>query len=98
VSARREIRLEDLLGREVLAGNNRTVGRIEEFRGEIKGDSCEITGFVIGVAGLYERLGLSVKMVFGNGGGGHLARWDQIDLSDPHRPRLTCSVDELATV
>jgi hypothetical protein len=50
------------------------------------------------VAGLSERLGLGVKMIFGKGGGGYLARWDQLDLSDPHRPRLTCSVDELSTV
>jgi hypothetical protein len=98
MSARRELRLDDLLGREVLAGNNRTIGRLEEFRAEVKGGACEITGFVIGVAGLYERLGLGVKMVFGMGGGGYFARWDQIDLTDPHRPRLTCPLEELATV
>jgi hypothetical protein len=27
---------------------------------------------------------------------GRRARWDQMDLSDPEHPRLTCPVDELA--
>jgi hypothetical protein len=26
---------------------------------------------------------------------GRVARWDQIDLSNAERPRLTCSIDEL---
>lgn len=90
-----EVRLDGLLGREVLAGNNRTIGRLEEFRAEVRGGVCEITEVVIGAAGLYERLGLGVKMLFGKGGGGRVARWDQIDLSDPDRPRLTCPLDEL---
>jgi hypothetical protein len=90
-----EVRLDRVLGREVLAANNRRVGRIEEFRAEIRGGACEITEVVIGVAGLFERLGLGVKMLLGRRRTGHVARWDQIDLGDPDRPRLTCSVDEL---
>jgi hypothetical protein len=27
--------------------------------------------------------------------GGRVARWDQIDISDPERPRLTCAANEL---
>ena len=27
--------------------------------------------------------------------GGYLARWDQMDLTDPTRPRISCPVDEL---
>ena len=42
-----------------------------------------------------ERMNLGVKMILGLRGGGYVARWDQIDLSDPDRPRLTCAVDEL---
>ena len=54
-----------------------------------------ITEYVIGVAGLSERLGLGIKLLLGRKRGGYLARWDQIDLSDPDHPRLTCSVEEL---
>ncbi len=92
-----EVRLDRLLGREVLTGNNRRLGRIEEFRAEVHDGACEIQAFVIGVAGLYERLGLGMKrLLFGPAHAGYVVRWDQIDLSDPDRPRLTCSVEELS--
>jgi hypothetical protein len=93
-----EVRLDRLLGREVLAGNNRRIGRIEEFRSEVGNGSCRITAFVIGAAGLSERLGMHVKSLFGVRGSGFVARWNQIDLSDPDHPRLTCPVDELERV
>jgi sporulation protein YlmC with PRC-barrel domain len=94
----RELRLEDLLGREVHDGDNRRVGRLEEVRAEWTDAGCAITAFVIGAAGLYERLGLGVKMIAGRRGGGRVARWDQLDLSDPNHPRLTCRLDELQAV
>jgi hypothetical protein len=92
-----ELRLDRLLGRPVLAGNNqRCVGRLEEFRTETRGTECVITAYVIGLAGLSERLGLGIKLILGLGHGrGYVARWDQIDISDPDYPRLTCPVEEL---
>lgn len=93
-----ELRLDRLLGREVLAGNNRRVGRIEEVRATVRGGDCEIDAYVLGVAGLLERLGLGVKMLVGMRGEGYVARWDQIDLTDPDHPRLTCPVEELEAV
>lgn len=90
-----EFRLDRLLGRQVIAANNRPLGRVEEFRAEKRGTGCVITEYVIGVAGLAERLGLGLKLLLGRKRGGFVARWDQIDLSDPDRPRLTCSVEEL---
>ena len=94
--SRSELRLEELLGREVYAGNNRRVGRIEESRAQWTGPTCTITAFVIGAAGLLERLNLGARMVVGvRSAPGRVARWDQLDLSNPERPRLTCSVDDL---
>jgi len=90
-----ELYLDQLLGRRVIAGNNRSVGRLEEFRSEQRGDYFYVVEFVIGAAGLMERLNVGVKAVFGMRGRGKVARWDQIDISDPKRPRLTCSVDDL---
>jgi hypothetical protein len=50
---------------------------------------------VIGVAGLLERLGLGLRLVVGRKRGGFIARWDQLDLTNPDRPRLLCPVEEL---
>ena len=97
--SRAEVRLEDLLGREVYAGNNRRVGRIEEFRARWTPPTGTITAFVIGTAGLLERLDLGARLIVGRGAaGGRVARWNQLDLSDPERPRLTCPFDELEPV
>ncbi len=90
-----ELRLECLIGRKVVSRNNRTVGRLEEVRAQVHGKGCVITGYVLGAAGLSERLGVSVRLLFGRRGGGFIARWDQIDLSDPDHPRLTCPVEDL---
>ena len=91
----REVRLDCLLGRQVLAPNNQPVGHLEEFRAEKRGNGLLVTEYVIGVAGLVERLGVAVKLLFGRRGGGYIARWDQLDISDPMHPRLTCPASEL---
>ena len=90
-----EIRLDRLLGRKVLAGNNRPVGRLEEFRAEVRDGECVITEYVIGPGALLERLDLSVRLLFAPRQRGFVARWDQLDISDELRPRLTCPVAEL---
>jgi hypothetical protein len=93
---RDELYLDALLGRMVVAGNNRPVGRLEEFHAEQRGSHFYIVAFAIGPAGLMERLNVGMRILFGRHRGGKIARWDQIDISDPARPRLTCSVEELA--
>jgi hypothetical protein len=94
----REIRIDRLLGRRVLGGNNQSVGRLEEFRVDAHRGSYVVTEYVIGEAGLLERLGVGFKLLFGKHGGGYVARWDQLDISDPEIPRLTCRVEELRTL
>lgn len=89
-------RLDRLIGREVHTANNRRLGHLEEFRAERRGDDWFISEYVIGTAGLVERLGIGVRLILGmKPGGGYVVRWDQLDVSDPDRPRLTCPVDEL---
>ena len=90
------VRLDRLIGRKILTGNNRHLGRLEECRAERTGDAWVITEWVIGSAGLLERLGFGLRMILGlHAGRGFVARWDQVDISDPERPRLICSIDEL---
>lgn len=90
-----EIHLDRLLGRVVLTRNNQSVGRLEDCRVEKRGHEWTIVEYVIGAAGLLERLGVGLKLVIGLWPGGYVARWDQLDISDPERPRLTCGVEEL---
>ena len=90
-----QLRLERLVGREVLAANNRAIGRLEEIRAERRGSACVITEYVIGAGGLLERLGIGLELLFSARRGGHVARWDQIDITDPDRPRLLCPFSEL---
>ena len=91
-----ELRLDRLLGRRVLGRNNESIGHLEEFRADKHGTGAAITGYVIGKAGLLERLGVGVRLLLGEPrGSGWVARWDQVDISNPDRPRLTCTTDEL---
>jgi hypothetical protein len=94
----REYRLHDLLGRELLGANHRRVGRIEEFRAERRGDHWICTGIYIGMAGLLERLDVARKLLFGGKRRGYFARWDQLDVTNPKMPRLTCPIQELETI
>lgn len=89
-----EVRLDRLLGRRVLDGD-RPIGRLEEFRAEVHDGECVITDYVIGPAGLLERLDLNVRLLLTRRQRGYVARWDQLDISDELRPRLTCPVSQL---
>ena len=90
------LRLDGLLGRRVLTKNNRPLGRLEEFRAERRGGGWVVREYVIGPAGLLERLGLAVRSILGIAHPrSFVARWDQLDLAQPDRPRLSCAVDEL---
>ena len=92
----REIRIEEILGRELLSGNNQPVGRIEEFRVQRAGKGYVVHHVVIGMAGLLERMNVAARLVVGvKTRRPRLARWDQIDFSEPSRPRLLVSIDEL---
>lgn len=90
------MRLDRLLGRRVLTANNRSLGRLEEFHVERRGNDWIVTEFVIGVAGLAERLGMGARLILGVArASGFVARWDQLNLENPDRPRLTCPVEDL---
>ncbi len=90
------LRLDRLIGRAVHTANHRRLGRLEEFRVTRRGKDWIISEYVVGTAGLLERLGLGVRLILGfKRPGGYVVRWDQLDLSDPDRPRLTCSVEDL---
>jgi sporulation protein YlmC with PRC-barrel domain len=99
---KRELNAELLVGRRVLALNGRQVGRLEEIRVEMVNGECFVREYHVGSFAVFERLaawsiGRSILHVFGarRGGGGYKVPWDKLDLSDPEKPRLLCSVEEL---
>jgi hypothetical protein len=94
-----------LLGRRVRATNGRVIGRLEEFHAEIDGKDCYLTEFLVGTYALFERLAawpiIRSLLRVGRakkGKGGYYVRWDQLDVSNPTRPYLRCSVDELLPI
>jgi sporulation protein YlmC with PRC-barrel domain len=98
----REIRLELLLGRQVFALNGKSVGRIEEICAEKQSHGTVVTNFHIGAFAAFERLsawgiGRAILdlLYLRKKSGGYAVPWNRLDLSDPARPRLTCSVEEL---
>jgi hypothetical protein len=95
VTQRRGLRLETLVGRRVRTAANRVIGRLEEVRVELSSGHYVITEYVIGPAGLFERLGLSLRNLVGRKGSGYVARRDQLDITDPEHPRLTCALGDL---
>jgi hypothetical protein len=99
----REAYVDLLLNRQVRAGNGRVIGRIEEISADERDGQWCVTEYLLGAFVLLERLagwslGRAVlcALRLTRNGGGYRVRWDQMDLSDPEKPRLKCSVDELA--
>jgi sporulation protein YlmC with PRC-barrel domain len=92
VSAKRRtlVRVEDLLGKRVIAPDGRVAGRIEEIRADRRGDDHEVTEILLGPGALMERLSFRNKR-----GRTLVARWDQIDIRRPDRVTLTCPVSDL---
>jgi len=96
-----QIHVELLLGEKVFAQNGRPIRRLEEIRTEANHGHFFVSEFLVGSYAVLERLaawriGRAVLRVLGaRKKEGYRIRWDQLDLTDPHRPRLLCEVNEL---
>jgi sporulation protein YlmC with PRC-barrel domain len=99
--ARQEIHLELLMGKRVYALNGRAIGRLEEVRAEVHQGVASVNEFLVGTSAIFERLsaweiGRAMLGLFGSWiKSGYSVKWNQIDLTDPERPKLTCPVSEL---
>jgi sporulation protein YlmC with PRC-barrel domain len=100
-----EVRLQLLIGRRVLDADGKSIGRLEEVRAEPQGEDLVVAEYYVGSYAMIERLsawriGRAVLHAFGASrpGGGYCIPWDQLDLSDPERPRLICPLEELRTI
>lgn len=100
--ARSEIHLELLLGKQVLDSTGKVAGRIEEVRAEQQGEEWIVQEYLIGTTAVLERLsartiGLRILHLLGAHKihGGYTISWEQLDLTDPEKPRLLCTLDDL---
>jgi len=78
----RQVRVQDLIGRAVRDVDGNVVGRIQEIRAHWRGDDCFIDEFELGGRALLERLGIGGKRE------PRKVPWQEMDLSDPQKPRL----------
>jgi sporulation protein YlmC with PRC-barrel domain len=97
-----DVHVELLLGTRVYDSDGEKVGRIEEFRIERNDKECLIESYLIGSSALIERLSawtlvrpiaraLRARKLY------HLydVPWQDIDLSDPKRPKLRIAKRDL---
>ena len=89
-----KVHLEDVVGAKVVDRDGKSAGRITAVRAHRDGKACVIDEWHLGAAGLLERLGIGL---FGLPMRSEPLRvpWQELDLSDPKRPRLRCSIEEL---
>ena len=99
---RQEIHLELLIGKRVFALNGQSIGRLEEVRAELNARGhCFVTEFLVGSYAVLERMSAwrmgreILRTLHVRRKQSYRVRWEQLDLSDPRRPRLACEVDEL---
>ena len=95
------VHVQLLLGQKVFALNGQPIGRLEDIRTEKDRGHFFVSEFLVGSYAMLERLaawkmGRVLLGLFGaKRSEGYRIRWDQLDLSDPRRPRLLCEADEL---
>lgn len=97
------VNLEHLAGRRVLSLRGKSVGHIQEIRAERDGDELLVTEFHVGIFAAFERLsalaiGTAILDLFRLRHRNCLYRipWDMLDISDPTRPRLRCTLEQLS--
>jgi sporulation protein YlmC with PRC-barrel domain len=97
----RVVHLERLLNKKVLDSKGRKAGRIEEVCVRVSAGGWVVEAYLLGKAGLLARLSVPelARSLLGLRSAGRSSTeavpWDKMDLMDPHRPRLKCTVEEL---
>ena len=101
----KELHLYEILGRKVLDANGEYVGRLEEVEAERGDDACAIENFLVGRRGLLDRIAawaiaasLQRFLPVREKSKPYRVPWEQMDLSDPSRPRINVHKSELRRV
>lgn len=88
----RELHVELLSGRKVVDRNGKKVGHIEEIVAEYRGTELIVREVHVGRSGFVERF--SLRFMLRSKKPAKL-RWEDIDFTDPEKPRLKVAIEEL---
>ena len=100
----REISVERLIGTRVVDSEGKSLGRIHEISAERGEDSCLVEAYYVGGRAMIVRIARwAVPNKVSSALESKLVRpfripWDEMDLSDPRRPRTTLSKAEIKRV
>jgi hypothetical protein len=93
----REVHVEKLLGRVVVAAGGQRIGRIAEIVARKKDDEFVVASYIVGPIAWIHRFALAALDLRIRGLGlVYRVEWEQMDLSDPDHPRTTCTREELS--
>ena len=98
-----ELQLRKILGAKVYDSEGEHIGRLEEVEAE-KGDEwCDVVSYIVEHRGLLDRISTwaltsSMQKTLSRKKSSKPYRigWDQMDLTDPHRPRTLVPKELLA--
>lgn len=107
--SRPELRLDELVGREVRDAEGRRIGRLFELEAVIElrehGNEYVVTTFHVGSFGAFEWLAAShfarhALLLLGRFAAhrSYSIPWQSMDLTDPSHPRVTTALRELVPV
>lgn len=101
----KELHIYEALGRKVHDANGEYAGRLEEIEVERGDESCLVTGYLVQHRGLRSRItawalsdSLQKAIPTSEKSLPYRVPWDQMDLSNPDRPRITVSKTELKRI
>jgi len=88
----KELQLREMLGVKVVDSEGEHIGRLEEIEAERGDEICEIRAYIVEHRGLLDRISSwaltsSIQDRLSRKSQPYRVSWDQMDLSDPQRPR-----------
>jgi hypothetical protein len=93
------LKLELLLGCQVVANDGTPVGRIEEICAHERDGELVVTEYLLGAYAVLERLSVSrisrATLNLLHLRSGYRVPWEKLELADAAGPRLICSLSEL---
>ncbi len=89
-----QLQLRKMLGARVYDSEGHHIGRLEEIEAERGDESCAIVSYIVEHRGLLDRIStwaltsaMQNKLSRKSSSEPYRIGWDQMDLSDPHKPK-----------